>query len=299
MQPQDNLIRMTDILYIGDYAYSSWSLRGWLLYHRFGIPCTVRRVDFHAKSVREQLDALSPARTVPTAALADGGLAWDSLALAEELASRWPDAGLWPIDPVLRATARSLAAEMHSGFGTLRAQCPMNTRTAYSDVPVPEPLQTDLTRIEEIWTYALEQSGGPWLCGAYSAADAFYAPVAARMAGYSLPVSDRAMDYVRRHLADPAFRRFRAMGLVTGETLPWYAQDYPTKDWPGPSARPARTVGHGPSVNAACPYSGDPVTHFMEMDGQVWGFCNAFCRDKTVADPEAWPEFIEMIRRSA
>lgn len=287
---------MTDVLYIGDYAYSSWSLRGWLLYRRFGLACSVKRVDFHAADVRDQLTDIAPACTVPSVNFSDGGLAWDSLALAEELASRHPGAGLWPADPVLRATARSLAAEMHSGFGTLRGFCPMNTRTAYTDVPVSDELQSDLSRIEEIWDYALTQSGGPWLCGAYSVADAFYAPVAARIAGYSLPVGEPARTYVERHLADPAFRRFRAMGLISGATLPWYEQQYPKIDWPGPVPRPARLVDAGPSVNAVCPYSGDPVTHFMEMDEQVWGFCNAFCRDKTVADPEAWPEFMARIK---
>lgn len=287
------------MLYIGDYAYSSWSLRGWLLCRRFGIACVVTRVDFHAGEVRDQLSAIAPAKTVPTVHFADGGLAWDSLALAEELAARHPEAGLWPSDPVRRATARSLAAEMHSGFTTLRSLCPMNTRTAYTHVPVPDPLRADLDRIEHIWSFALAQSGGPWLCGAYSAADAFYAPVAARIAGYGLPVSEAAMTYVRCHLEDPAFRRFRAMGLVCGETLPWYAQDYPQTDWPGPVPRPAQAIETGPSENAACPYSGDPVTHFMEMDGRVWGFCNAFCRDKTVADPEAWPDFMALAEAEA
>lgn len=286
---------MTDILYIGDYAYSSWSLRGWLLYRRFGISCEVRRVDFTAGSVREQLDDLGPVRTVPSARFADGAIAWDSLALAEELASRHPDAGLWPSDPMSRATARSLAAEMHSGFAALRSLCPMNTRAAYTDVPIPQELQTDLSRVEELWDYALAQSGGPWLSGAYSVADAFFAPVAARIAGFSLPVSRSALAYTHQHLSDPAFRQFRAMGLISGATLPWYAQDYPTTGWPGPSPRKAHAVVQGPSLNSTCPYSGDPVTHFMEMEGNTWGFCNAFCRDKTVADPQAWPAFMNMV----
>ena len=128
---------MTDTLHIGDYAYSSWSLRGWLLYHRFDIPCRIAVVDFNrAESVAAQL-ALPPARTVPCAELSGGGLAWDSLALAEELACRRPEAGLWPTDPVRRATARSLAAEMHAGFATLRTLCRMNLRLAYAGVPVP------------------------------------------------------------------------------------------------------------------------------------------------------------------
>ncbi|WP_323766003.1 glutathione S-transferase [Marinovum sp.] len=286
---------MTDKLHIGDYAYSSWSLRGWLLYHRFDIPCRVAVVDFNqTDSVAAQL-ALPPARTVPCAAFATGGLAWDSLALAEELASRHPDAGLLPQEPDVRAIARSLAAEMHSGFSTLRGLCPMNLRLAYSGVPVPEALAADLARIEELWAFALARSGGPWLCGAYSVADAFYAPVAARIAGYNLPVGETSAAYVARHLADPAFRRFRAMGLVHGATLDRYAQDHATRPWPGPPPEPAEPVAAGPSVNDRCPYSGQAVRHYLRFRGRTWGVCNAFCRDKTVADPTAWPRFIAMV----
>lgn len=290
-----SLKNMTDLLHIGDYAYSSWSLRGWLLYRRFGRDCEVRLVDFHAAdSVASQLQR-APAKTVPAAELENGGLVWDSLALAEELAQRHPEMGLWPADPMLRATARSLAAEMHSGFATLRGLCPMNLRLAYTGVPVPGALAADLARLEEIWAYALGQSGGPWLCGAYSAADAFYAPVAARIAGYGLPVGNQAAGYVARHLADPAFRRFRAMGLVRGETLERYAKPYATVDWPGPAPEPAQPRASGRSVNATCPFSGDPVTDFLDFRSKVWGFCNPFCRDKTAADPTAWPAFMGMV----
>ncbi|MGY3438964.1 MULTISPECIES: glutathione S-transferase [unclassified Marinovum] len=286
---------MTDILHIGDYAYSSWSLRGWLLFRRFGRDCRVRLLDFHDDaSVALQLQR-PPAKTVPTAGLENGDLVWDSLALAEELASRHPELGLWPSDPALRATARSLTAEMHAGFGELRSFCPMNLRLAYTDVPVSAALAEDLARLEEIWAYSLAKSGGPWLCGEYSAADAFFAPVAARLAGYGLPISDAAAKYVAQHLSDPAFRRFRAMGLVKGATLQRYAKEFAVVDWPGPVPEPAARVETGPSVNDTCPYSGDPVTDFLEFRGKVWGFCNPFCRDKTCVDPTAWPQFIAMV----
>ena len=287
---------MTDILYIGDYAYSSWSLRGWLLFHAFDLPVASRLVSFSSDtSVGEQMAELAPpARTVPTAVLADGAVLWDSLAIAEELAQRHPDAGHWPDDPRLRALARSLISEMHSGFSALRTQCPMNVRKAYVDVPIDEALRADLDRLETLWSYAHEMSGGPWLCGDYSAADAFYAPVVARIAGFSLPVSDMARAYVDRHLAHRPFRRWRAMGLVSGDTLPWYAQSYPAKNWPGPAPRLASAVDAGPSVNETCPFSGKTPAFFMELDGRIWGFCNAFCRDKTVADPDAWDSFVAL-----
>lgn len=285
------------MLFLGDYAYSSWSLRAWLLFRRFGIDTDITLVNFSEAAVAEQMAAISPARTVPTYVDADGTVIWDSLAIAEELADRFPAAGIWPDAPAARATARALAAEMHSGFTALRGFCPMNLRLAYADCAPPPEVLADVARIEAIWTHARARFGaaGPWLCGRYSAADAFFAPVAARIAGYSLPVGPEAAAYVAAHLADPAFRRFRAMGLVRGQDLARYAQPYARIPWPGPAPRPARAVASAPSENAACPYSGDPVTDFLECEGRVFGFCNPFCRDKTAADPEAWPDFMALL----
>ncbi|MFD0980208.1 glutathione S-transferase [Tropicimonas aquimaris] len=289
---------MTYELFIGSRAYSSWSLRGWLLFERFGLTCKVRKVDFLEAGVAEQLEAVPPARTVPTLRMTDGTILWDSLAIAEELASRHPEAGHWPSDPTARAIARCLAAEMHSGFTALRSQCPMNLQAAYSEAPVRGDLQADLDRIEQIWDHARTslRPKGPWLCGDYSIADAFYAPVAARIAGYGLPVSEAGQAYVAAHLADPAFRRWRAMGIAEGTDLPWYDRDYPLADWPGPEPIPARAVDAGPSINETCPYSGDPVTDYAEIAGRVIGFCNPFCRDKSVADPAAWPQLAPLIK---
>ncbi len=283
-------------LIIGDYAHSSWSLRGWLLFENFGIRCRTRLVDFAGPGVAEQLADLAPARTVPVMRTPEGAIVSDSLAMAEELASRHPDAGHWPSDPLARATARTLAAEMHSGFSALRSECPMGLRQAYDWADPSEAVRADLARIEEIWSHARQvcAPGGAWLCGDYSAADAFFAPVAARIAGFSLPVSEDAGAYVAAHLADPAFRRWRAMGLVSGEILPWYAQAHPVVPWPGPAPRAAVATERTDSVNDTCPYSGRPVTDFLEMQGRVYGFCNPFCRDKTVADPEAWPAFMAL-----
>ncbi len=289
---------MTYTLILGDYAYSSWSLRGWLLFEKFGLARDTVMLDFSADGpLVDQLADYPPARTVPTLITPEGAVVSDSIAIAEELATRHPEAGLWPDDPRARATARSLTAEMHSGFAALRNECPMNLRTAYTDTgPSPEVL-ADLARLETLWAHAAATGGdGPWLFGAYSAADAFFAPVAARIAGYDLPVAEPARAYVDRHLADPAFRRWRAMGLAHGATLPWYAQPHRIVDWPGPVPHPARAVAEGTPENTACPYSGRPVTDLMEMDGRVFGFCNPFCRDKTVADPEAWPDFMALSR---
>lgn len=287
---------MTYELMLGDYAYSSWSLRGWLLFERFGLERRINLVDFSKGGVSEQIPGWAPARTVPAVRTPDGALLTESIAIAEELASRHPEAGLWPTDPVARATARSLTAEMHAGFMALRNECPMNLRLAYGGVTPSAAVESDLGRLELIWGDARRTCApvGPWLCGDYSVADAFYAPVAARIAGYGLDVSEPARAYVNAHLADPAFRRWRAMGLVRGEILERYKKPFDTVDWPGPAALAAHPVDGTPE-NSHCPYSGDPSTHMLEHEGRIFGFCNEFCRDKTVADPAAWPGFLKLL----
>lgn len=288
-------------LFLGDYTYSSWSLRGWLLLERFGLPFSIKRITFLDGPVADQLSEIAPARTVPALVIDGETVIWDSLALAEELASRHPDAGLWPSDPGQRATARSMAAEMHASYGALRDECPMNLQAAYCDVVPSEGTHKDLDRIEAIWSFARARAGneGPWLFSQYSAVDAFFAPVAARIAGYGLSVGADAQAYVDAHLADPAFRRWRAMGIARGEHLPWYDRDHAKTTWPGPVPLAARAVETGTPENETCPYSGDPVTHLLELDGRIFGFCNAFCRDKTVVDPAAWPAFAALLQGHA
>ncbi|MEM6896133.1 MAG: glutathione S-transferase [Pseudomonadota bacterium] len=288
---------MSYTLYLGDRSYSSWSMRIGLLCDAFDLPVTSRFVDFSHSDVATQLAEVAPARTVPTLKTPEGAIISESLAIAEELATRFPDRGILPADPFARATARSLASEMHAGFAALREACPMNLRAAYTGFAPSEEVLADLARLEDIWSIALDASDGPWLSGAYSMADAFFAPVAMRMATYGLPIGQQAQAYVEQHLTHLPFRRWRAMGLVSGETLPWYKRDYPTRPWPGPKPLDARPVEDGArSKNTQCPFSGGPVSHFLELGGRVFGFCNAFCRDKTVADPEAWPAFMAITR---
>jgi glutathione S-transferase len=291
---------MTYHLAIGDRAYSSWSLRGWLLFDAFGLPVKTQRARLYTDELPELLKEFLPARTVPVMRTPEGSVVPESLAIAEELASRHPDAGLWPKAPAARAIARALAAEMHAGFAELRSHCPMNLRVSYTDCAPAEGVLADLARLETVWAWARRETGasGQWLCGGYSAADVFFAPVATRIATYNLPVGPEAAAYVAAHLAHPSFRRWRAMGLVDGADQEFYRRDYPRRPWPGPAPRAARAVEDGPSVNAACPYSGKPVTHFLETGGRVFGFCNAFCRDKTVADPEAWPQMVALLGSS-
>ena len=290
---------MTYDLVIGDRGYSSWSLRGWLLFDAFGLPVKTHLARLYTEELPNLLKDYFPGKTAPTMRTPDGVVVPETIAIAEELASRHPDAGLWPADPKARAVARVLAAEMHAGFTALRSHCPMNLRASYTTCEPPEAVLADLARLETIWGWAWAQTGSEvWLAGAYSAADAFFAPVAARIAGYNLPVSGRAMDYVQAHLAHPSFRRWRAMGLVDGADQPYYRRDWPRRPWPGPVPLAARAVEGTGAENTSCPYSGDPVTHVLEMEGRRWGLCNAFCRDKTVADPEAWPKFMALLGRN-
>ncbi len=287
---------MTYDLVIGDRAYSSWSLRGWLLFDAFGIPVRTLSARLYTDELATVLQDFFPARTAPTMRTPEGSVVPETIAIAEELATRHPDAGLWPQDPHARATARVLAAEMHAGFTALRSHCPMNLRVSYTDCQPAAEVLADLRRLETLWSWsrATTKSTSPWLCGAYSAADAFFAPVATRIATYNLPVNADAMLYVNAHLAHPSFRRWRAMGLVDGADQEFYRRDFPRRDWPGPVPLPAKAVDCADTVNQACPYSGKPVTHALQLYGRRFGFCNAFCRDKTLADAEAWPKFMAL-----
>ena len=199
-------------LYIGNKNYSSWSLRAWLLMRGLGLPFDeIRlRLDFSDGSpFHTTLAGVSPAGRVPV--LVDDGFAvWDTLAIAEYLHERFPDKGVWPADAKARARARSLCAEMHAGFGALRSHCPMNIE---ADLPEagrriwagqPE-VQRDVARIDAMWREQLAGGGGPLLFGAFCAADAFYAPVCARLVTYALPLSEAARGYVAQVTALPGY----------------------------------------------------------------------------------------------
>lgn len=290
---------MTYQLYIGNRLYFSWSIAAYLMFERFGLSGQVKSTVLRPETengVRPLMTDLAPARTLPTVITPEGAVLNDSLAIAEELASRHPDIPFWPADPLARGTARALAAEMHSSFGTLRSKWHVNLRQAYVPQTPPADVIPELERLEQLWTHAraVTQPDGPWLCGDYSLVDAIFAPMAARLAIYGFDASPTTQAYVAAHLADPAFRRWRAMGLANEAVMAECERDYTPRDWPGPAPMSAKPVDAGPSENATCPYSDLPVTHFMELDGRIFGFCNPFCRDKTVADPAAWPAFMSV-----
>lgn len=225
---------MTYDLYIGDQTFSSWSLRGWLMLEKFGIPHRTHMVGLYDGTMQEDLAELAPARLVPVMRCPDGVVVGDTLAMAEELAQRHTDAGLWPADPAARGLARWLAAELHSGFSALRGACPMQLLHTYEGFEVTDAVAADLARLDALWSLARTRhgDGGPWLFGAYSLADVFYAPVCARIAGYGLNVGDTAQAYVETTLTDPAFLAWRDEGLKKSYDPVPYAMDLPTRPWP-------------------------------------------------------------------
>lgn len=198
-------------LYIGNKNYSSWSMRPWVLMRQLGIPfdeVMLRFDSFDAgSSFKTRISALSPTGKVPV--LVDQDLAiWDTLAIAEYLAERFPDRGVWPADPRLRARARSLCAEMHAGFSALRNHFGMNLEASLPEVGArvlaEQPaVRADLARLVELWTDALAASGGPFLFGAFSNADAYFAPVAGRIRTYGLAVPAPVADWIEQVLATP------------------------------------------------------------------------------------------------
>ena len=287
---------MTYKLYIGDRTFSSWSMRGWLMLEKFNLPFQTKIVGLYAGTYREEMAHLTPARTVPAMQTAGGHVLSDSLAMAETLVEENPDVALYPKDPAARALARNLIAEMHSGFMALREDCPNNINNVWTGFQPSDAVKADIARIEELWALARSRHGtsGPWLFGDYTIVDAFYAPVACRMTTYGLPISQDAQDYVDLHLADIPFRRWRAMGQTEVYDPFPYTSENPQQPWPG-TRLAAKPIESGQPENDVCPYSGKSITHLLELDGRIFGFCNAFCRDKTVADPAAWPKFIALL----
>ena len=213
-------------LYIGNKNYSSWSLRAWLLLRQAGIAFdeVPLRLSFNGDSdFKRALAAESPAGRVPV--LVDDGFAvWDTLAIAEYLAERHPEKQLWPADRLQRARARSLCAEMHSGFGALRNHCPMNIEAALGEVGArvlaDEPeVQRDLQRIVEMWSEQLAAHGGPLLFGAFSIVDAYFAPVCSRIKTYALPVPATVQRYVAAVLSLPAMQAWTQAALAEHDFL--------------------------------------------------------------------------------
>lgn len=228
---------MTHDLYIGDRLFSSWSMRGWLLFDAFDIPVTPHLVGLYTGTMAADLAPLAPARLVPCMRAADGTVIGESLAIAEYLAETHPDAGLWPQSPAARATARWLCAEMVAGFQALRTDCPMQLARVWQGFNPSDAVRADLDRLETLWSHARTVSGSStdWLFGDYCSADVFYTPVAARIVGYDLPVSAASRQYCDALLSHGSVQRWRAEALTTTYDPMPYAMDLPHKPWPAPT----------------------------------------------------------------
>lgn len=205
-------------LIIGTKKWSSWSMRPWLALRRAGAPFSEIEIQLRQGEVTDAAIAEhSPSRQVPV--LKDGDLTvWDSLAICEYLAERFPEARLWPADPTLRALGRSAAAEMHGGFQALRGECPMALETR-TTMEVSEAVAKNVRAIVERWNQLLTRSGGPFVLGEWSIADAFYTPVATRFRTYGIALADHgdagaAQAYADRLLATPEFLEWEGAALA-------------------------------------------------------------------------------------
>ena len=208
-------------IYVGYREVSSWSLRGWLPLRKTGAAFDETLIRYRLPEQKQHLAAVSPTGKVPLLVhRRDGGevKVWDSLAIGEYLAELFPDKRLWPADPAARAFARSIAAEMHSGFKALREHLPMalleRKPKAITD---PEAL-ADIARVAAIWREARERwgvkDGGPWLFGHFTVADAQYAPIATRFRTYGVTLDPVAQGYAEAVLADPDFRAWEAQAKL-------------------------------------------------------------------------------------
>jgi glutathione S-transferase len=201
-------------LVIANKLYSSWSMRPWLLMRELNLDFDEIFIPLDQPDTRERILAYSPAGKVPI--LVDGEVrVWESLAIMDHLADLHPGKGIWPEDLAARAMARSISAEMHAGFAALRSACPVNLGKTYAERDRGEPVARDVARIAAIWREARERFGGdgPFLFGAYGAADAMYAPVVTRLDTYSITVDPVSRAYMDAILATRSFRDWREDAL--------------------------------------------------------------------------------------
>lgn len=199
-------------LYIGNKRYSSWSLRPWLVLKHFAIPFTEELIPLDLPETEKSIRAVSPSGRVPVLHH-DGLVIWESLAICEYLADLFPEKSLWPSSQKARAQARTISTEMHSGFSALRTNCPMKIHERFPGFQASHEALRDLARIDQIWCEALERSGGPYLFGEFSIADAMYAPVATRTFTYHLPLSKEACKYRDQLLAHQAMCEWKDQAL--------------------------------------------------------------------------------------
>lgn len=220
---------MTLKLIVGNKNYSSWSLRPWIAMKAAGIPFEEQVISLDAPDFKAVVGAVSGPGKVPV--LVDGEVSvWESLAIIEYVAEKFPAAGLWPADPAARALARALANEMHAGFQPLRKLMPMNQARAVIKRALTPEAAANVRRIEALWAdcRARYGAGGPFLFGKFGAADAMYAPVVARFHTYAVEVSAPSRAYMDAVMALPAWREWHAAALKETWVLPEDEVDWPT-----------------------------------------------------------------------
>jgi glutathione S-transferase len=207
---------MTLKLVIGNKNYSSWSMRPWLALRANDIAFEEVFIPLYTgEADKQRILDVTPSGKVP--ALVDGDITiWDSLAIIEYAAERFPEARLWPEDRSARAHARSISAEMHSGFMALRNECGMNLHRPIGAIALSADARANIARIQEIWIECRERYGksGPFLFGAFSGADAMFAPVVHRFRTYAIEMPPLALDYMQAMMALPAFQEWTRAGLA-------------------------------------------------------------------------------------
>ncbi len=205
-------------LYIGNKNYSSWSLRSWLLMHALGIPFVEHQLSLFSNEFKKVVGQFSPVGRVPV--LVDEDLViWDTLAITEYLAERFPALGVWPTDFRARARARSICAEMHSGFSALRSQMPMNLEASLPGRGWNTAVQADIDRIVQMWSELLTTQGGPFLFGKFSAADAFFAPVVTRLQTYAVALPVDCAHYCQAVRKLPSMEQWTEQALAEHEFI--------------------------------------------------------------------------------
>ena len=217
---------MADLtLVIGNKNYSSWSLRPWLYLKHFEIPFEEVRIPLFTDGFKEKILAYSPSGKVPYLKDGETGV-WDSLAIMEYLAEKFPDKKGWPESVKARAIARAVSAEMHSGFFSLRENMPMNCRQVVEVFVPPEDTVKDADRIKEVWACCREQFGanGPWLFGDFSIADCMYAPVVMRFHTYKIKLNDLEMAYVETMRSHPAIQEWLQASESEEEVIDKYTK---------------------------------------------------------------------------
>jgi len=204
---------MTDLtLYIGNKNYSSWSLRPWIAMRVFDIPFEEVLIPFDFDAGNPDIKAISQSGRVPL--LMDGGLKiWESLSILEYLAELFPEKAIWPEERATRALARSVSSEMATGFSGLRNHCPFNMHRPSKPLADVAGVSADVAHVDAIWTSCLEMSGGPYLFGAFSAADAMYAPIVSRFSSYELTPSAKAAAYMTTIKSLPAWAQWEGEAL--------------------------------------------------------------------------------------